>query len=370
MCIMEKAKKIGLLTFHTPDNYGAVFQTFALQTYISDDLKKEIEIIDFCTEDHVEDYKIFSETSKNPIKHLILQLLTLLRYSQFKRKKEEFKEFRKKYLKISAMRYNTEEEFLMHNDRYQTYLVGSDQVFNPYNKYLKAYYLAFDKKGAKKIAYAPSFGVADFNEEITQKIKKYVEDFDVLSCREQQGADYLSQLVGKEVKSVVDPVYLIKKEVWESIAIKPVEKDKYIFIYDLAGGENLLNLAHKIAEKGNYKIICATSNIKKIYKNCDMRYGIGPCELLGFINNAEYVVTDSFHGTSLSLILKKKCIVYIALPKLSSRIISIMNKLGTEGQIVTNTENFDIEMMAFPSYDNALSTMIADSQNFLKRALS
>lgn len=366
---MEKDKKIGLLTFHTPDNYGAVYQAFALQTYVRDVLKKDIEIIDFCTEKHISDYRIFSVSSKNPIKHIVLQVLTLLKYWKFKKKKEKFKEFRNKYLRISTDRYSTEEDFLEHNIRYQTYLVGSDQVFNPYNKYFKAYYLAFPKNGSKKIAYAPSFGIAEFNEDITQKIISYVADFDVLSCREQQGAKYLSQLVGKDVKNVVDPVYLLKKDVWESVAINPIEKEKFIFIYDLNGGEKLVEIASKIATNGKYKIICATSNIKKIYKKCQMRYDIGPCELLGYINNAEYIVTDSFHGTSLALVFGKKLITYIATPKLSSRITSIMTKLGLCGQIVTDIASFDIKDVDFVNYDDKLDSLIKESQGFLKEIL-
>ncbi len=367
---MEKDKKIGLLTFHTPDNYGAVYQAFALQTYVSEVLKKEIEIIDFCTDKHISDYKIFSRTSKNPIKHTVLQVLTLLKYWKFKRKKEKFKEFRNKYLRISTNRYSTEEEFLEHSIRYQTYLLGSDQVFNPYNKYYKAYYLAFPKKDSKKIAYAPSFGIADFNDEIAQKITSYIHDFDVLSCREQQGAEFLSKLVGKEVKTVVDPVYLIDKEVWESIEKKPKEKDKFIFVYDLSGCEKLIEIATKIASDVKYRIICATSNIRKIYKNCEMRYDIGPSELLGYINKAEYVVTDSFHGTSLSLVYRKKLITYIAIPKLSSRITSLMTNLGIANQIVTDIVNFNIKRIDFINYSDKLSSLITESKDFLNKSLS
>ena len=112
-------KKIGLLTFHTPDNYGAVYQAFALQTFIRDVLNKDIEIIDFCTDAHISDYKIFRRTNNNLIKHIAFQILTLIRYKKLKIKKEKFKEFRNNYLKISSERYQTEEEFLKHKRRYQ-----------------------------------------------------------------------------------------------------------------------------------------------------------------------------------------------------------------------------------------------------------
>ena len=71
---METNKKIGLLTFHTPDNYGAVYQAYALQTYIQKTLGKDIEIIDFCTKEHINAYSIFKKKSNNPIKNIIFQL--------------------------------------------------------------------------------------------------------------------------------------------------------------------------------------------------------------------------------------------------------------------------------------------------------
>ena len=66
---MENNKRIGLLTFHTPDNYGAVYQAYALQKYIKDDLKKNVEIVDFCTPKHLKAYCIFKKQSNNPIKN-------------------------------------------------------------------------------------------------------------------------------------------------------------------------------------------------------------------------------------------------------------------------------------------------------------
>ena len=366
---MENIKKIGLLTYHTPDNYGAVYQAFALQRYIQNTHKKKIEIIDFCTDKHISAYNIFKRRSNNPIKNIILQFLTLLKYPMFKDKKNKYKKFREKYLQISSNRYHTEEEFLQHNNRYNIYIVGSDQVFNPNNEYLKAYYLGFPKNGCRKIAYAPSFGISDFNENITSKILPYLNDFDMLSCREKQGAEYMSSILGYKVKQVIDPVFLLEKEVWKKISIEPKEKKKYIFIYDLAGAEKLAEIARKINKAKDFKIICASAQILKRYAGCDMRYDIGPCELLGYIKNAEYVVTDSFHGTSLSLIMRKKIITYIALPHSASRITSIMESLGTTEQIVTDITNFDINKIRFNKYDNKLFALVNESKEYIKESL-
>ena len=367
---MENNKKIGLLTFHTPDNYGAVYQAFALQNYVNKELGKDVEIIDFCTKKHLKAYNIFKKQSNNPIKNFLKNCITATQYLALKKKKRLFEQFRKSYLKLSAKRYNSEDEFLSHTEMYDTYLVGSDQVFNPHNEHYKAYYLAFEKRGKRKIAYAPSFGISAFTDEITGKILPYLKDFDNLSCREKQGAEYLSKIMNEEVPAVVDPVFLMSKEEWEKLSVTPQEKQKYIFVYDLCGGEELMSIAKSIAKERGLKVICATGRIRNNYSGVDVRFDIGPAELLGYINKAEYVVTDSFHGTSLSLIMRKRLITYIALPHAASRITSIMESLGTSEQIVTNIIDFDISKITFKNYDENLKILVKESKDFLKKSLT
>lgn len=366
---MENNKRIGLLTFHTPDNYGAVYQAYALQKYIKDDLKKNVEIIDFCTPKHLKAYCIFKKQSNNPIKNFLKYCITATKYLQLKKKKKLFEQFRKSYLKLSTKRYNSEQEFLNHTEMYDTYIVGSDQVFNPHNEYYKAYYLAFEKRGKRKIAYAPSFGISAFTDETTEKILPYLKDFDNLSCREKQGAEYISRIIGKEVPAVVDPVFLIGKEGWKELAVIPQEKQKYVFVYDLCGGEKLMTIAKSIAREKKLKVICATGRIRNNYLGVDVRFDIGPSELLGYINGAEYVVTDSFHGTSLSLIMEKKVVTYIALPHAANRITSITEFLGTSNQVVTDATTFNINNIHFKEYGEKLAQLVDASIKYLETSL-
>ena len=367
---MEPTKKIGILTFHTADNYGAVLQAYALETYIKLNVSNEVEIINFCTKQHAKAFKIFKPKSKNLLKNIILQLITCCRYTSLKEKKNKFALFREKYLNLSKKKYHTENELLNHIKHYDIYISGSDQVFNPFIEFWKVYYLGFSKeKGEKKIAYAPSFGISSFNENITNKIFSYINDFDYVSCRESQGAQYLSKLLKKPIPVVLDPVFLINKQQWQNIIAEPYEQNNYIFVYDLCGGEKLLALAQSIKQETGYKIICATNNIKTIYSNCLSKYNVGPRELLGYINNAKYVVTDSFHGTALSLILKTKVISYIALKHTSSRITSIMNQLNISDQIIDDINNFDLKAIRFGDYSVQLNKLIVTSQNYLQKAL-
>lgn len=365
-----KTKKVGIVTFHTGNNYGAVLQAYALQEYVSK-LGYEVKIMDFNPTVYDTYDKIFKHVNNNWIKNLLHQLLQLLHYSELKKRRIRFEEFQKANYKKTSKRYLTEEDFLTNHELFDCYISGSDQVFNPRVKFSDVYFLSFEKLGSKKIAYAPSFGISEFTAEEKDRIRRHVADFDFLSCRESSGAYFLSKLLGKPIPTVCDPVFLLDKNEWINIAKRPGENKPYIFVYDLNGGQKLIDIAKKVSESYHIEnIVCATLNTHSNYRGVKSIRSLGPRELLGFINNADYIVTDSFHGTSLSLVMGKKVIPYIALAKASSRIESVMEKLGISGQIIRTLDGCkDINSIQFKQYTKELDEYIKESKMFLQESL-
>lgn len=364
--------KIGILTFHTPINYGAVFQAYALQKYLKINLPgHSISIIDFQTNKHIDEYKIFSPFRRNIILYLIHQLCILYRYPALKRRKSKFKDFVKAELDLTE-RYHTLEEFLTKIQKMDVYIVGSDQVFHPRSEYLRAYYLDFKKDSSRKIAYAPSFGMSNFDEEIRRKISPMIADFDALSCRENDGAYCLQEITKKNIPVVLDPVFLLNNIQWSSISIEPKIKGKYIFIYDLNGKEHLIKIAQKIKEVTGWKIICQTQAANKFYKVDQQIFDSGPREFIGLVKNAEYIVTDSFHGTAFSILFNKPQSIYIAMPKASTRIKSLLMQLGLTNRII---ENGMSDMFVFEKsdvkidYSIKLKELISKSTQFLMNSI-
>jgi len=364
--------KIGILTFHTPINYGAVLQAYALQKFLKLQYSQyTICNIDFKTEEHIKRYNIFAPLRRNVIKYIYEQLCILFRYSALKRRKSKFNLFVSEELNLTK-RFETTEKLLGNMPEMDVYLVGSDQVFHPSSPYLRAYYFDFVKGNARKIAYAPSFGMSDFTEQIKNRIAPHLKDFDVLSCREKDGADFICNIIGKEVPTVLDPVFLLNKEQWSEIAVEPTIKEKYIFVYDLNGKENLITIAKKIKEKTGFKIICQTQSASKFYNIDQQRFDSGPREFVGLIKNSEYVVTDSFHGTAFSILFNKPQFIYNAKPKASSRIFSLMKMIGLEDRIVeygmSKTFVYNSNDFCF-DYSNKLDELIAESKLFLKNSV-
>lgn len=367
---MEK-KKVGIVTFHTGNNYGAVLQAYALQEYVSKQ-GFDVKIMNFNPLVYDSYDKIFKRVGGGLLSNAARQFFQLLHYCELKKRIERFKEFQDSQYHLTKKRYLTEEDFLKNHETFDYYISGSDQVFNPRVKYSDCYFLAFDKKEGKKIAYAPSMGISEFTKEEEERIKRHIIDFDHLSCRETNGAEFLSQLVDRPVPTVCDPVFLLSKKEWLENAVAPKKtKQPYIFVYDLNGGQGLMELVKKVSHSSGIKtIVCATLNTRKRYKGVKSIRSLGPRELLGFINGAEYVVTDSFHGTSLSLVMGKKVLPYIALAKTSSRIVSIMTKLGVEEQIVYDLKGFMLDDIRFEHYEERLDEYISESKLYLKNVLA
>lgn len=363
--------KIGILTFHTAENYGAVLQAYALQETLKREFDKaEVEIINYAPLSTKRSYRIYSSKSKNVIKQFLLHCLTSYHYLSLKRKKNKFYFFVNKFLNLSNKTFLNQFDFFNNIPEYDVYITGSDQVFNPKNPNNKRiFYLDFPKNDNKKIAYAPSFGITQFSEEQQKEIAYYVSSFDGLSCRENEGAEFLATITGKEIPTVLDPVFLLSSKQWDEIIKPPEIKQKYIFIYDLNGGKNLVTIANKIKKETGFVIICCTRKITAFYDVDKQIYSIGPQDLLGYIKNAEYVVTDSFHGTALSIVFNKKHYSYIASEGTSSRIISLLENLGISNRVILkrtiSTFSFDNELFMSNNYLEKLEDQKKESIIYL-----
>lgn len=361
-------KKVGILTFHDALNYGAVLQAYALQTFMSNQCGLDVEIIDY-KPSYRRSFAPQKFSSKNPLKILWAKLQDIHYSQSFQKRNNRFLDFVANDQKLSKRTYTTIEEFENYCSDYDVLVTGSDQVFNPKID-SKIYYLGFNVKQSLKIAYAPSIGLSTLSKEAESMIAPWVRDFDALSCREEDGAKILSGLVGSKVPVVCDPVCLLDKKQWENVAIHPPVKD-YIFVYDLNGGERLFYLAQKISCQTGLPIVYSTLKAVHPYvTKCETHHELGPKEWVGYISNASYVVTDSFHGTMFSLILGTPVFNKIAVKSTSSRIVSVMAKLGIKEQLIESVDKFDMNNIQLNPYQQHLDKFIEESKAYLISALN
>lgn len=333
-------RTVGLFTIYIC-NYGAVLQTYALKKYIETEFNDiNVSVVDFYSR---APYRIFNTAATSILKRLLKNGLILCHFSSLYLRNYREKVFIMEEFNLSE-RFEDVDNLLKQMPKFDFYLTGSDQVFNMNSLYSPLFFQQFDVKKGIKAAYAPSFGISAFSDADKRNIKQLTKDFDYLSCREDDGAKMLSEIHGRNIPCVVDPTLLLSAEQWKEMMIEPVTSDQYLLVYDLNGGIPMLQVARRIAKEKGLKLYCITRHpdISYIYKDVDkVVFDAGPREFVGYFVRAAYVVTDSFHGTVFSLIFHKDFNTYIAVPRASQRIKSLLNICGLTSRIIENVNEIN-----------------------------
>ncbi|RGF78459.1 polysaccharide pyruvyl transferase family protein [Ruminococcus sp. OF03-6AA] len=222
------------------------------------------------------------------------------------RKKREFYRFLNQNVRISTEvydKFNIDKA----NLRYDKFITGSDQVFNfACTDFDKTYFLQFVKNCDNKLSYAASFGMKEIPDSYVNDYKSLLSTFSELSIRENAGQQIVKKLTGKDSELSVDPVFLLTAEEWEKLAKKPKLKN-YILIYKLNTSNLIFDFARKLSKLTGRKIVALNFDVVDQMKTPDIKgvYSASVEEFLGYVKYADYVVTNSFHGTAFSVIFIK-----------------------------------------------------------------
>lgn len=195
---------------------------------------------------------------------------------------------------------------------YSAFVVGSDQVWNPYY-FNPTYMLDFvvDKSNVKKIAYAPSIGVTKIPRKYKYRYKHLLRDFDAVSVREESAKELIADLSPVPVQVVLDPTLLLDQNEWSTFA-KPVmgmEPGKYIICYFVGCRSEYWKYVSEVVEKTGLQAVVLPVKGNVIPEEYMGMYNVGPREFVWLIKNSEMVCTDSFHATVFSIIFHKELYV-------------------------------------------------------------
>lgn len=358
--------KIGILTFHCAHNYGAVLQCYALQEFLKG-LGHDVEIIDYRPNYLLAPYKIFKASRTGSlifrIKSFIKSLLTLRR-SYIRHKK--FYNFINNYLNLSKERNHIP-------DKYDVYITGSDQIWNPQitNGFDSNYFAEYSfPKGHKiYISYAASMEAKKLSDLEANYYKNHLNNFDFISVREKTLSDLLQPLTNKKITTVLDPTLIVDKKAWDRLAILPKNKHKYILVYQVRTHKCVLKIAKKIADKFNAKIIEIGAWVD-LYDKKYREEGKSPEEFIGYVKNSLLVITTSFHGTIFSII-NEKPFYYIDLGiNIDSRVRSLLNDLNLESRIILKDSDFSYSSIDYSEVKYKLHDNIVLSRKYLAEILN
>lgn len=341
-------KKVGISTVYTGFNYGSCLQAYASQTVLAN-MGYDASLIWYkdglVKGRDIRLKKIFGmglRTIWRPklFKKTFLTYKNSLKKELENETKEYFLQFQRDKLNVKKMSWNEMKKYASDKETLAC-VCGSDQIWNSTNIYIDPiFYLRFAPKN-KRVAYAPSFGknfVPEYNKNI---IKKYISDFEYISVREEQGTKIVNDLINREVNSVLDPTLLLNNEQWMNGMVNKMElPEKYILVYFLdKPTEVALAYIKEISSKYSLPIIAIPYKFDELSKIDNLSYkNAGPEQFLNLVNNAEFVCTDSFHGTAFSINFNVPFYIfqrnYGTAVDQSSRIVSLLEKLKLDDRFV------------------------------------
>ncbi len=230
----------------------------------------------------------------------------------------------------------------------------------------------------KRISYAPSIGYNKIQDSIRDEFRICVNGIRFLSIRETQGADIIKSITGRDAKVVLDPSLLLNKSEWlEKIKDKKcVSPDgKYILLYILGDNEEHVRYAKQLSKGTGYKLIAINTKYGRI-KDLDVVYG-DPFDFVELVNNASYVLTDSFHGVAFSINLEKQFVVFKRfkdddLISQNSRIYNILEKTNLKDRLISADESISFVQNNKIDYDKVIPLLEKErkiSIDFLSKSL-
>ena len=313
----DRKKRIGILTFHYADNYGAVLQCYALLTVLKQS-GYEPEIINYR---HPPQRGV--KTGNEPV----------------------FLDFQEKFLRPMSFPVRTDEDLSIAGTNYETVIAGSDQIwrYRYVEEYIKHYFLDFVPDGVKKISYAASFGMDGFEggRTVIEQIKTLLTRFDAVSVRENSGVEICRSKFGFDAVRVLDPTMLLLPEHYELISGNETDsaKSPYIAYYILDINEHKKRIVEECALKTETEKIISLYIPDFMPEIPGVAYEYPPVpQWLSGIRDTEFVVTDSFHGVVFSILFNKQFLCIGNKERGLARMYDLLTLFGLKERLVTETD--------------------------------
>lgn len=345
--------KVGIITINDNDNYGNRLQNYAVQEILK---KNKIDCV-----------TIRNNTLLNNKKGIVLNILRYIKNREVIKNKARYKFFSSFQNNIKFSK-DLIIPFLRLYKRYDYFITGSDQVWNPkFNRLSDVDLLTF-VNSSKRISFSASFGISNLPEQYNEKLKNALKDYKAISVREDAGKQIIQDVVGRtDVEVLVDPTMLLTSEEWDKVSKNPeqLKTDKFILNYFLGElSEERKKEIQKIADENNCEVI----NI--LDKNSPF-YETGPSEFLYLEKNAFLICTDSFHSSVFAILYNRPFIVFDREDKtrMNSRLETLLSKFKLENRWYRGHITDELLKVDYTEAYKILDTERKKSQDFLKRAL-
>jgi len=319
-------------------NYGASLQAYALMKTISD-FGVKCEIIQY-HQNHLDasainrKIQIIDTEVKDCLRSAMLRTALKRIRANLKTKNEFCKircsyiSFNKKNYRLSKLVYNKDD---INRLKYDIVLAGSDQIWNPLAT--KGFDDLFFGKGIN--AYTATYAASGYNPYFDKKqddnFLSLVRYLDKISVREGILKEFLSEN-NFESTHVLDPTLIANREIFDNTATDCKISDHYILVYYLGKCEFLEKSIKKISKNLGIDLLVVNGRQSEIYFKGKTINVSSPDEFIGLVKNAEYIITNSFHGVAFSIIYRKRFISFLFNNR--DRVCGLLKKLQLSSRIL------------------------------------
>lgn len=360
--------KIYTVTF-LEHNYGSVMQAFALQQKLKEFGAEPIVLLRDVNISPIKKIRKWFRFIK-PRKHysLLMRFKTEnLQWLKYKKKNDKIDNYISHNIKV--LRVKEIREFTASLKQNDILLAGSDQIWSMINGNLSDWY-TFNwggvPDGVKRLSYAASIGLSELSEEQKIVYRKKLKNFLCISFREEQAQESLVDCFPCKIRTDLDPTLLYDEKFWSNISSDRIENDSYIFVYMLRPDVHLIYMARRFAKKRNLKVIY-TGLLPDRYYGVTTVYDAGVAEFLSYIKYADYVITNSFHGTVFSILFKRQ-FVNVIIASTSSRAKNLLKILHLTERMISNENEVAIldDQINYDEVDKLINEKRKDSIDYIK----
>lgn len=354
------AKRVGIITYHRADNFGAVLQCYALQ--------ETLRILGYDT--RVIDYRqSFTELIYSPWRldilkkglgaprllggYLLKELPTLYKRHQL------YNQFRKKHLHCSKP---IKRALDMPQD-IDVYLIGSDQMWSlhPTNEIIEPVFFGdFPKPTGSSIqGYAISSNFKSLQTIGKDYLKKATDRFERLSFREAIISDEVERMTGRHGEVALDPSLLLDYTEWDNLTTGPIIKEPYLLTYFLSDDTDNLEFRDQVRDFGKLHGL-------KVVDMFEIAYS--PIDFLNAMKYATVVLTSSFHAMAFSILFRKTFYAFRSTDGRDIRYINLLNSLNIEDRLITTGDinTLGITGLDYSKINGNLEKLRQNSLNYLK----
>ena len=365
------------MPLHT--NYGGILQAYALKTVL-EKMGHEAWLID-TNLNRVSSSRQIWRLAKETVSYLKGEVSMInpkrVRHKAYLKYTKPFSDH---HIPRITKTFTSVDDLMKATEKYgfEAYVVGSDQIWN--TKYFKNIEVAFFSflrdKNVIKLSYAPSFGgdVWKYTEDQTRKCKELIKQFDGVSVREDAGINFCKKYLDCQAIFVLDPTMLLtQKEYLQFLSIDKNSKKGGMFTYVLDGSPDKKELIEEVAKRK--QLVSYQLDIMEGYDSCPLEWRTKAKveDWIKSFHDAEFIITDSFHGTVFSILFNKPFFVLINYERGASRFKSILNFFNLSDRIISSEDDSIGEKLDKEIDWNAVNEILdgkrQESMSFLKSHL-